>query len=183
MSVSSEYNPYAPLKETAVPAEQSPLVPWVRVIRQFRQEANALAGVAFFYAVCTGMISRSALTAGYDNLKVIIVAGMGWAALTLFIAGVQIAMKKMTGVRILLFLNYALLLTVVFLTTAAMIGAGTGGFFVILFLAGGPSLVAVQCHRVLRTAKRLTSAGIPLSLRPHELMTESFRQVLEPLQS
>ena len=155
MSVSSKFNPYEPPLETEIAGDVSPANQWRQVIQQFRMEARAIAGVSFFLAVCTGMVCTEMvasvfLSAGQE-LKVIVAAGIGFtAAIAFSVAGVQIAMKKMIGVRVLLFLVYASLLIALLMIPV------TFGFIIPVAVALG--LTAAQCHRVLKNARRLESS-------------------------
>jgi len=174
MTVSSQFNPFEPPQEVEVAIDPSPVNQWRQVIRQFREESRALAGMSVVLAAMTGLVATVASSESLE-MRTIVSVGMGLAAMVAFgVAAVQIAIAKMMGVRLLLFLVY------VYLIIALLMIPLTFGF--IIPVAIGFGVVAAQCHRVLKNAQRLNSVGIPLNTRPHELMTEHFRQFLEPLQ-
>lgn len=172
MSRSSEFNPFAPPQEIEAAIDSPSVNQWRQVLQRFREESRALAGMSVFLAAITGFVASAASSERLET-RTIVSAGIGLVVMVGFgFAAVQIAISKMLGVRVLLLLVYLGLIIALLMIPLT--------FGLIIPVAIGFGLVAAQCHRVLKYAQRLQSAGIPLNTKPHELMTEHFRQFLEP---
>jgi hypothetical protein len=167
MKSPAEYNPYEAPEQNAESAIELSLQPWRTAIQRFRQETRALAGTGIFFAIVAAVMTF-AVWRGIDHVyEISFVVGMLGSVLSagLFVVGLQIARKQMLAVRILMTLAYALLTVIV----APLLFVGVESAVFAIFAGTVLGFVAAQCHRVIRYSRILTSAGISLHTKPHEL--------------
>jgi hypothetical protein len=158
-----EPNPYqSPLAPLAPPAPEDEPARLRKVLTRFQRE---IAELGFFWilsgivAIAFGGTMLDVAEPGFSPLSgwLLILSAPLW-----FSFCVLSFLKHLWAVRTALAFTYAALLGSLCL---AVVNPCLLGFMLVVLVTA-----VLQAHRVLRWAKELTKAGIPLTARPHDIL-------------
>jgi hypothetical protein len=124
------------------------------IVQRYRNQMHTLGAVWLGSGVLLALVCGLFLVTGFRRLSYLEIGVAIFYGLPLILLGAAVFAKQMWAVWIGLILTYIATLTSVFSCNA---------YATVLFL-----ILVVQGHRALAMAGQLTSAGIPLDLRPQD---------------
>lgn len=153
-----------------------------KFVNRFRREVHALGGFWIFMGVLQALFaigvyaSRDpAAAARFGGMKEVLMIVAAVFTAVYLLVGVLTCIKSLPAIYVGLVLTYLALAGYLFSLVVVLTGAPPAGALVCVLIIFAiwvliNTIVVVQGHRVIGWASRLREAGLPLTVRPEEVL-------------